>query len=121
MAQFAEQVVEVGLFHDLIGLLIISPPGRTTRLIPIISMGVALNARQSFDGGQGDLVGAKAEDAPAARVHLEVIPQVGVDSGSAVVATVGPDAALDLDEAAALQVGKIGPPAAFVVEAKFPS
>ena len=65
---------------------------------------MAQDARQSIDYGQGDLVGTEPEDAPAAEARLDVFLQVGVETSGAVVASIDPDAALDLDEATARQL-----------------
>ena len=58
----------------------------------------------------------EAEDAPTGEGGLVVFFHVGNEAGGAVVATLEPDSALDLDECARWEVGEIRAPFAFRVE-----
>ena len=58
----------------------------------------------------------EAEDAPTGDGGLVVFFHVGNEAGGAVVATLEPDSALDLDECARGEVCEVGAPFAFRVE-----
>jgi hypothetical protein len=67
-----------------------------------------------------DLIRAKAKDAPTGQSRLQIFLQIGVEPRGAVVTTVHPNAALDLDQHTSAYMRKISPPTALVVEAVLP-
>jgi len=97
---------------------------------------------------QGDLIGAKPEHSPSSQSDFQVllthvpphgpralrVPlrgidlasrqsarfQIGIEACRLAVSPIDPDATFHLNQAAGLQMGKIGPPTPLVVEAVFP-
>ena len=70
----------------------------------------------ALDHRRGDLKLREAKDAPAVQSRFEILLGVGGEALRSVVATLDVDAALDLDERAALDMGEISAPLAFHVE-----
>lgn len=70
----------------------------------------------AFDGRCGDLKLREAEDAPAGQCRLQILLGVGGEALRAIVAALDVDAALDLDERAALDVGEVSTPFALSVK-----
>jgi hypothetical protein len=87
---------------------------------PVASQIGAKNGREALDDRHRNLVRPEAEYAPAAQSRLKIFLQIGIEPGGPIVATVHPDAALDLDEATRRKMRKIGPPTPSGVEAVFP-
>ena len=87
---------------------------------PVASLIGSHDGSEALDDRHRDLVRPEAEDAPAAQSRLKILLQIGIEPGGPIVATVHPDAALDLDEATRRQMRKIGPPTPLGVEAVFP-
>jgi len=75
---------------------------------------------QSLHVLQGDLIVAKPKHSPASQSGLQVFLQIGIEASRPVVPPIDPDATFHLNQAAGLQMGKIGPPTPFVVEMVFP-
>lgn len=63
-----------------------------------------------------DLIRPEAEHLPASQPRFEILLQVRVEAGGAVVAAVHPNAALDLNQCARRQVGEVSAPSTFRVE-----
>ncbi len=74
---------------------------------------------QTLDNGRGDVHVGQPNHGPASERRLEVFLHVGDEARRAIVAPLDPDAALDLDERAAREVGEVGSPAPAQVEAIF--
>ena len=73
---------------------------------------------ESLDVGRGDLRAGEAHDRPSGKERFEILLGVGDEAGAAVVtaATFDINAALDLDECAALDMREICTPFALGIE-----
>ena len=68
----------------------------------------------------GDLLLGESDDRPSGEERFEILLGVGNEAGGAVVAAaaIDEDAALDLDQRPALDVGEVGPPFALRMKSK---
>lgn len=90
---------------------------RPTSRVPFYRLGTKF--QESLDALQGQFLGSKPHHAPTGQGRLEVFFKVGSESRRAVVATIDVDAALDLDERAGTNVGKVSPPFSDRMKSKF--
>ena len=72
---------------------------------------MAQDSREPLYHRKRDLIRPEPENPPAEQAGLQVFFEVNIEPGGPVVAPLHPDAPFDLDEAAAGQVGEIGPTA----------
>ncbi len=75
--------------------------------------------QQSLDDWRCDVNIGEAHDAPTGKRGRKVFVHVGHKTRRAIVSSLDPDAALDLDERATWEMGEVCAPTALLIEAVF--